>query len=92
MYIYLVREKIYYWSDSVDYKSQHVLISTSDPTDFGSSHEKFDVWSKPSGAFQKSELAGQTGCKKEILAFFANVYYKTHHYCTYHLRINWSGW
>ena len=47
MYIYLVREKIYYWSDSVDYKSQHVLISTSDPTDFGSSHEKFDVSSKP---------------------------------------------
>ena len=52
----LVREKIYYWSDS----SQRVLNSTSDPTDglnlivicrpkveFGSPREKLDVWPRP---------------------------------------------
>ena len=52
----LVREKIYDWSDSF----QRVLHSTSDPTDglnlivigrpkveFGSSHEKLDVWRGP---------------------------------------------
>ena len=42
---------------------------------FDSSHEKFDVWPRPYVAFQKPELAGQTGhFQNETLAFSPKFY------------------